>query len=268
MTKIKLFLKKLFPNGLSVVYFVLRFSVVAVFIAQILKQNYNNAFLCVLTLLYFMIPSFLEKRLKINVPDTLEIIVLLFIYAAEILGEISEFYLTFPYWDTMLHTINGFLAAAIGLSFVNILNDDPKLPFKLSPVFVVLVAFCFSMTIGVLWEFFEFGMDMFFHTDMQKDTIIHQISSVALHPEGRNIAVTIPIHEVKINGELWNGYLDIGLIDTMKDLLVNFIGAIIFSVIGYLYLKGKNRTGITDHFLLTKVKSETAESNKEECGHE
>ena len=256
MSKQDSFLKRTFPTKLSVVYFILRVSVIGVLVLQLLNRNFSNVFLCVLTLVLFTLPSFVEKRLKINVPDTLEIIILLFIYAAEILGEIREFYLTFPYWDAMLHTLNGFLCAAIGLSFVNILNDDPKLPFQLSPFFVVLVGFCFSMTIGVLWEFFEYGMDVFTLSDMQKDTILHQISSVMLHPEGRNVAVTVPIESIVVNNKIWNGYIDIGLIDTMQDMLVNFIGAAVFSVIGYIYLKGKSRSGITDHLLLTKIEAE------------
>ncbi len=237
----------------------LRISVLAVLVAQLLKGNYNNAFLCVLTLILFLVPSFIERRLKINVPDTLEVIVLLFIYSAEILGEISEFYLMFPYWDTMLHTVNGFLASAIGLSFVNLLNDDEHLPFRLSPVFVVLVAFCFSMTIGVLWEFFEFGMDVCFQTDMQKDALLSSVSSVLLHPDGKNVAVTVPIESVAVNGNTWSGYIDIGLIDTMSDLIVNFIGAVVFSIGGYIYLRRKNRGKLHKHLLLTKIDEEKHE---------
>lgn len=263
MTKFESFLKRTFPTKISVVYFVLRLSVIGVLILQLINRNFSNAFLCVLTLILFLIPSFVEKKMKINVPDTLEIIILLFICAAEILGEISEFYLAFPYWDDMLHTLNGFLCAAIGLSFVNILNDDPKLPFRLSPFFVVLVGFCFSMTIGVLWEFFEYGMDVLTLSDMQKDTILPQISSVLLHPEGRNISVTVPFESVVINGTAWTGYIDIGLIDTMNDLIVNFIGAVVFSVIGYIYLRGKSKSGITDHLLLTKIESEENEQSNE-----
>jgi len=258
------FWKRTFPTKISVVYFVLRLSVIGVLVLQLVNRNFSNAFLCVLTLVLFLVPSFIEKRMKINVPDTLEVIVLLFIYAAEILGEISEFYLTFPYWDDMLHTLNGFLCAAIGLSFVNILNDDPKLPFRLSPFFVVLVAFCFSMTIGVLWEFFEYGMDVFTLSDMQKDTVISQVSSVMLHPEGRNISVTVPISSIIVNGEPWQGYIDIGLIDTMKDLLVNFVGAVVFSVIGYFYLKGKSKSSLTDHLLLTKIEKIPSKQTKED----
>ena len=82
---------------------------------------------------------------------------LLFIFSAEILGEISSFYVLFPFWDTTLHTLNGFLAAAIGFSLVDLLNRSDRVKFDLSPLFLSITAFCFSMTIGVLWEFFEFA---------------------------------------------------------------------------------------------------------------
>ena len=144
----------------------------------------------------------------------------------------------------MLHTINGFLAAAVGFSMVMLLNDDERVAFHLSPAFLAMVAFCFSMTIGVLWEFFEFGMDYFLGTDMQKDTVIHAIHTVSLDPTLSNKVVTIPdIQDVVINGESLGlgGYLDIGIIDTMKDLFVNFIGAVVFSVTGFLYVKSKGR---------------------------
>lgn len=136
------------------VYIVLRALVILVMIRQIMNQNYENVFLCILTLLLLFIPSFIQVNFKIELPTTLEIIVLLFIFSAEILGEISEFYIFIPFWDTILHTLNGFLAAAIGFSMVVLLNDDERVAMKLSPFFLALVAFCFSMTIGVIWEFF------------------------------------------------------------------------------------------------------------------
>lgn len=236
-------------------YFVLRIAVVGVMIAQFFNQNYENMFFCLLTLFLFTIPSFIERRIKIDVPDTLEIIILLFIFAAEILGEIGEYYVHVPHWDTMMHTLNGFLCAAIGFSMIDILNRSAQFAFSLSPFFVALVAFCFSMTIGVLWEFFEFAMDSFFLTDMQKDTVVSTISSVLLHPEGRNIPVIVDIESVVINGEAWNygGYVDIGLIDTMKDLIVNFIGAIVFSVIGYFYVKRRGSDRFIRHFVPTRI---------------
>ena len=91
---------------LAAVYVVLRVLVVLVMIAQIFNGNFENVFLCVLTLALFTLPSFIERTIRIDVPDTLEVIILLFIFAAEILGEIRAYYIYFPHWDTMLHTPN------------------------------------------------------------------------------------------------------------------------------------------------------------------
>ncbi len=234
---------------LAAVYVILRALVVIVMVLQIFNREYYDAFLCALTLALFLIPSFVERRLHIDVPNTLEVIILLFIFSAEILGEIQEYYLIFPFWDTMLHTINGFLMAAIGIAMVDILNRSHKFKVRLSPVFVAVVAFCFSMTIGVLWEFFEYGMDCFFHMDMQKDTYISAVTSVKLNPDGRNVPVTVPIESVVINGEEWAGYIDVGLHDTMKDLLVNFIGAAVFSVIGMLCIMGRGKGKFAPRFI-------------------
>lgn len=230
-------------------YVVLRALVLLVLVLEALKGDYYNVFLCGLTLVLFMIPTFVEHRLHIDVPNTLEIIILLFIFSAEILGEIQEYYLMFPFWDTMLHTMNGFLMAAIGIAMADILNRSRKFKVRLSPAFVALVAFCFSMTVGVVWEFFEYGMDLFFHTDMQKDTWINTIYSVSLNPEGRNVAQQVIVDSVVVNGETWPGYLDIGLHDTMKDLFVNFVGAVIFSVIGALYIMGRGKGWFAKKFI-------------------
>lgn len=230
-------------------YVVLRALVLLVLVLEALKGDYYNVFLCGLTLVLFMIPTFVEHRLHIDVPNTLEIIILLFIFSAEILGEIQEYYLMFPFWDTMLHTMNGFLMAAIGIAMADILNRSRKFKVRLSPAFVALVAFCFSMTVGVVWEFFEYGMDLFFHTDMQKDTWINTIYSVSLNPEGRNVAQQVIVDSVVVNGEAWPGYLDIGLHDTMKDLFVNFVGAVIFSVIGALYIMGRGKGWFAKKFI-------------------
>lgn len=235
-----------------VVYFVLRLLVIVMMVLQLLNRNYENMFLCALTLLLLVIPSFVQVTFKVELPTTLEIIILLFIFAAEILGEISEFYLMFPFWDTVLHTMNGFLAAAIGFSLVDLLNRSERTVFNLSPLFTAIVAFCFSMTIGVLWEFFEFGMDLIGGYDMQKDTVIHMIRSVTLDPAGRNVPYVLDgITETAVNGKELGlgGYLDIGLIDTMEDLIVNFIGAFLFSVIGFFYVKNRGKGGLVGRFV-------------------
>lgn len=241
------------------VYFILRLLVIVVMVLQIFNKNYENVFLCILTLLLLVIPSFVQVTMKIELPTTLEIIILVFIFAAEILGEIREFYIVFSFWDTVLHTLNGFLAAAIGFSLVDLLNRSERMVFKLSPLFTAIVAFCFSMTIGVIWEFFEFGMDHILGFDMQKDTVIHTIRSVMLDPAGgNNVAVISNIKNVVVQGKDLGlgGYLDIGLIDTMKDLMVNFIGAVVFSVIGFFYVKKRGKGSVVRRFVPHKKKEE------------
>lgn len=230
-----------------IVFYILRALAILAFVRQIMRGGYESAFYCALAYLLLYVPSWVQVKLRIELPPALEITVLCFIYAAEVLGEVNAFYVVVPHWDTMLHTLNGFLAAAVGFSMVVLLNDDERLTFDLSPFFLALTAFCFSMTIGVLWEFFEFSMDMLFHTDMQRDTVIHAIYSASLDATRSNRVVAVPgIQEVLINGESLGlgGYLDIGIIDTMKDLFVNFIGAVVFSVTGFFYArsKGEKRT--------------------------
>ena len=242
------------------IYLVLRALVILTLVRQIFMGNFNNVFLCGLTLLLFVIPAIIEKKLNLALPDTLQILILLFIYSAEILGEINEFYIVIPYWDTILHTLNGFLCAAVGFSTIDILNQKEFFHATMSPLFVALVAFCFSMTIGVMWEFFEFGADKFLKYDMQKDVIVDTISTVKLDPDGKNKAVIIKdiektiiqskdgdgnIKETVVDG----GYLDIGIDDTMQDLIVNFIGAVVFSILGLLYIQNRDKYKFAENFI-------------------
>lgn len=243
-------------RSVTVVYLTLRLLVIAVMVAQFFNGNFENVFLCLLTLVLFILPATLERKLNIELPDTLQIIILLFIFAAEILGEIQSFYTTFPYWDTILHTLNGFLCAAIGFCLVDLFDRSERFSLTLSPAFMGIVAFCFSMTVGVLWEFFEFFMDKVFLLDMQKDTIVPIISSVTLDPANANNPVVIgPIVDATVHTPAGpiplalGGWLDIGLVDTMADLIVNFIGAVIFSIIGYVYVKQRGRGRFARRFI-------------------
>ena len=238
-------------SGKLILYFVMRLLVIGVMVLSIVQKNYDNFFLCILTLILFMIPTIADRKLNIKLPTVLEIIIILFIFAAEILGEINGFYQRFPHWDTMLHTLNGFIMAAIGFAMIDILNQHPKLHFNMSPVFVAFVAFCFSMTIGVLWEFFEFGMDLYTFTDMQKDTIVKVVSSTDITGGFSNTATVVKniaktVIDGTVNGVpqqvvIDGGYLDIGIMDTMEDLIVNCIGAVCFSIVGVFYIKGRSR---------------------------
>ncbi|MGN0056175.1 MAG: hypothetical protein ACI360_07070 [Atopobiaceae bacterium] len=225
-----------------ILYSVLRGLVLLTLIRCIMTQRWEGVALCVLSLVLFLIPPLIEDRAQIDIPPLFQGIIYAFIFAAEVLGEIDHYYELVPGWDTVLHTLNGFLCAAIGFSLVDLLNRSSK-KINLSPIYVTLVAFCFSMTVGVLWEFVEFGFDSFLGMDMQKDTFITSISSVSLDPQqaGNRIHIndiaTTTITTASGQTTTINGYLDIGLIDTMKDLLVNFVGAVTFSVVGYWHLR-------------------------------
>lgn len=234
-----------------IAYILLRGVVLIILVAELLTGQWFNVFLCFLTLLLFMVPTIVERHLQLELPGPLEIVILCFIFSSAVLGEIAEFYVKVPGWDTMLHTLNGFLMAAIGFSLIDLLNRSPRFHISLSPFFVAFVAFCFSMTTGVVWEFVEFTIDRVLHMDMQKDFVVTAISSVSLNPDAANSAVLVQnirsttilwqegevLRETVING----GYLDIGLADTMKDLIVNCIGAIVFSLIGAVYLHRRGK---------------------------
>ncbi len=215
-------------------------------IRQFILGNYHNMFLGILTLILFAVPAIIEKKLDVTIPAGLEAVILIFIFSAQILGEINAFYVKIPIWDTILHTTNGFLMAAIGFAMIDIFNRSEKFSIQMSPYFVAFVAFCFSMTVGVVWEFFEFSMDWFFDMDMQKDWIVDTVNSVKLNPDGENVPIHVPIESLVVNGDEWalGGYLDVGIVDTMKDLIVNFIGAVVFSAIGIVYLKNRGKSTI------------------------
>ncbi|MBR4040354.1 MAG: hypothetical protein IKJ11_09715 [Clostridia bacterium] len=256
------------------VYLVLRGLVIFSLVRAALRGHYESVFVCGLTLGLLILPSVLTRKLQIELPTTLEIIILLFIFAAEILGEINSFYIRVPNWDTMLHTLNGFLCAAVGFALVDMLNRSDRFSFRLSPVYLAIVAFCFSMTVGVLWEFFEYFGDRLLGLDMQKDTIIRAIRTVELDPTRsnrvhviRDIADVMIVHADGTQTALGlGGYLDVGLNDTMKDLVVNFIGAAVFSVIGFFYVKEKGKGRFAARFIPRVLRREekAAEEEKEE----
>jgi len=236
------------------IYMILRILVIISAIREAYMGNFTNTALCMLSLVLFTFPSIIEDTLKIEFPSLMESLIYLFIFSAEILGEINNFYEIFPYFDTILHTINGFLCAGLGFSMIDVLNKRSK-KFSLSPLYLAIAAFCFSMTIGVMWEFFEYSVDRVFKLDMQKDEIVYNISSVSLDENKANKPVRIKdIKEtniIKENGDVVtiNGYLDIGLHDTIEDLFVNFVGAFAFSVFGFFYVYNRDDKAFIKNFI-------------------
>lgn len=237
-------------------YVVLHTMVFLTMIRCILTENYEGAATCILVLFLFLLPALIQDKMDLTIPPLFQGIIFAFIFAAEILGEINHYYVKIQGWDTMLHTMNGFLCAAVGFSLVYLLNRGSA-SFNLSPFYLTLVAFCFSMTVGVVWEFFECSMDLFFNMDMQKDFIVTQFSSVTLDPA--QAGTVIHVNDVVrttietasgVNYVVDGGYLDIGILDTMKDLLVNLIGAVVFSIIGYTTLKHDTTSKVAESLMI------------------
>lgn len=237
-------------------YFLLRALVLVALVRSAFLGHYEHMMLCVLTLLLLLLPSLIEHTLDIELPDLLESIILLFIFAAEILGEIDAFYIRIPFWDTILHTTWGFLCAGIGFALFDILNRSDSSKIKLTPLYMAISAIAFSMCIGACWEIFEYFADCFIGVDMQKDTLVQGINTVWLDPTNSNI--TIPVRDIvssQINlasGEVIpipGGYLDIGIHDTMADLIVNLIGALVFAVLGFAYVKTRDHNSFAARFI-------------------
>ena len=238
-----------------VVYLVLQFITIIVLIRSAMLGQWESVLTCVLALLLLLIPPFVEKNAKVQLPTALEITAYIFVFCSEILGEINCYYIKYPMWDTMLHTVNGFMFAAFGFCLVDIFNRNRHIRFRLSAGFLAVVAFCFSMTIGVLWEFTEFMVDNTVKMDMQKDMVVKEFSSVTLDETASNKAVRVKnITKTVITADgkeivIEGGYLDIGIRDTMKDLFVNFIGAVVFSIIGYIYIRQGGRNKLAASFV-------------------
>lgn len=239
-----------------VLYFVLRALVLVTLVRSAFLGHYEHMMLCVLTLVLLLVPSLIEHTLDIELPDLLESIILLFIFAAEILGEIDAFYIRIPFRDTILHTTWGFLCAGIGFALFDILNRSDSSKIKLTPLYMAVSAAAFSMCIGACWEIFEYLADSFIGVDMQKDTLVQTINTVWL--DSTNSNVTIPVRDIVstqitlASGEVIQipgGYLDIGIHDSMADLIVNLIGALVFAVIGFAYVKTRDSNSLAARFI-------------------
>ena len=241
-----------------VVWVILQILVIGTLVRHVMLGDLHSAFVCLLTLALFLAPVLVKTTFKVKIPATLEILVLCFIFSAEILGEINNYYMTIPGWDTILHTLNGFAAAGVGLSLM-IMVDAGSQRIRMTAGFTALMAFCFSMTVGVVWEFGEYFADSNLGKDSQRDTYVNVIRSSTLDETKTNTVITIDgidrtvlyNADGEVIGEFNEGYLDLGIHDTMKDLLVNAVGAGVFCIFGYFYVKyGKLK--FLDNWLIRK----------------
>ena len=163
---------------------------------------------CMLGLVVWSLPSFLNKRLDIQLPNSFLAMYFVFLYCAIYLGEVRNFYYAVPHWDTILHTFSGMMLGTLGFSVVLLLNHSGSKRVHLSPSFVALFAFCFAAALGVVWEIYEFSLDSLLGLNMQK--------------------YMLEDHTPKIGRE--------ALMDTMKDLIVDVVGAAATSLVGLVLM--------------------------------
>lgn len=164
---------------------------------------------CVLGLIVMMIPSVIERRFSIDIPNKMEVVYFVFLYCAIYLGEVRNFYYLIPYWDTILHAFSGAMLGALGFWLVSFLNESSYIHMHLSPFFVAIFAFCFALAAGAVWEIYEYSFDGLLALNMQKHTLESGIPLV-----GRE-----------------------ALTDTMKDIIVDALSALAVSVAGYYQLE-------------------------------
>ena len=202
-------------------------------------------------LILYFVPLVLNKKFKIKLPTVLEIVYYLYIFAALILGEVFAFYGPFLWWDVVLHGLGGFLLAGVGYALMQNITKT-----KQKKIIILLFSFCFSITLGVAWECLEFTFDQTVRTDAQKDAHLSNISTITMQRDGGNQPVRIDnIVSTDIhleNGEIITvdeGFLDIGLMDTMKDLFVNTAGALIFIIL----IATDKKHGVANNFVPTKT---------------
>lgn len=224
------------------VFVFLWISTLAVLVQGAFVGRWDRVFTGALCLLLFLLPPLVERSFSLQLPTALEISAYLFVFCAGVLGEIGDFYQRFPAWDAILHAANGFLFAGFGFCLFSLFEKKRTVRTLPSPAYQSFTAFCFSMTVGVLWEIFEFCADRLLHTDMQKDSFRSAIHSVLVPAKDAGVFRVENITRVEIwtaDGMSYtlNGYLDVGLADTIKDLSVNLWGALAFCIFGYVYLK-------------------------------
>ncbi|KXS54537.1 MAG: hypothetical protein AWU57_1108 [Marinobacter sp. T13-3] len=178
-------------------------------------QRWFTAFLTSMIILITFFPVLFERRFRIHIPPELQLAAIGFVFASLFLGEVHGYYSRFWWWDMALHTTSGFLLGILGFLLVHIMNETEKIQLHMKPGFVAFFAFLFSLGVGALWEIFEFAMDSFFGMNMQKPML----------------------------GD------PSGLTDTMWDLVVDALGAVVIAFLGWRYLKRPDQKSFLEHWI-------------------
>ena len=215
--------------AISVVYLIFRFFTLEPGINTAedgrMRSDYMLMVLqCLVGMSIINLPGFLNRRFKLDIPTALQVFFMIFLFCAIYLGEVRSFYYHVPHWDDILHGSSAVMTGLLGFMLIVLLNKSHKAKLHLSPLFMALFAFCFAVTVGAMWEIYEFTLDVTLGMNMQK---------VMLK-----------------NGELLSGHRAVA--DTMKDIIVDTCGALVTSVVGYFsvkhrkgwvhrYIRGKNK---------------------------
>ena len=232
---------------------------------SVLQKDYLTAFLCALALIVFMLPPIIDRKFNIKLPGGLEISAVIFTFMCVLGGEFGHLYAQYPFWDKILHTFSGFLISAIGLALIEFLNKSKRNMLRLSPIFIALFAFGFSMSVAVLWEVFEFAVDgISGTTDMQADYYLTSFASKKVGGERFPTPIVVDgIESVVITFSdgrealVLPGYIDIGIADTMYDFIVAAIGSFIFCTLEFIALTKRNKHAqrISESFVPRKKES-------------
>lgn len=169
---------------------------------------------CLLGMVVLSLPSMVSHKWKLDIPNFIYVMYYIFLYCAIFLGEVLDFYYIIPRWDTILHFFSGAMLGALGFILVSWLNDSEVVRVSLSPAFIALFAFCFALSCGAVWEIYEYTFDGLLNLNMQKF--------------------------ITATGQVLAGHD--ALRDTMKDIIVDALAALLMSLIGYARLKlGRDR---------------------------
>lgn len=254
-------MKKKYANGkkLNVILYIIIIIIIFFALYKYVNNEIKVSLTCLLSILLFFIPDCIERIFKIAIPRFLKYVVYLFVFSAQMLGNANNFYGIVPIWDTILHIICGFLSASVGFSIIYIFYKKINIK-QISLIFINIYVLGFSALVGISWEIFEYTMDCIFETDMQKDQYISKLNTVTLDPMFSNNVIKIDEIDYVVIYDIdshiikkIDGYLDIGLHDTMLDLISNFIGSIIFVIFGYYNILKKENKKFIEMFLLKQI---------------
>ena len=235
----------------KIIYIIFNTIVVGILISKLISRDYYGILFCMISLILFLLPNVISKAFNLIIPVHLKIFILLFVFSSQVFGEVYHLYVTFPCYDIILHVLGGFYISSLGFSLIFLL--DKKRNFN--KVLVCLFIFSFSMTVGVLWEFFEYSIDKVLGKNMQKDTAVNSIIT-----NYRYIDVPVKLYNIdhtilynKYGKEIYyikDGYLDIGLSDTISDLFSNLVGAFLFTTLSYLYFNDRKKYSLVGRFII------------------